>query len=121
MAVIHISPRNSALTEDQFTNSRGGIGSFPPYRRGLAGKGTVRVRPWCLPARASRDAPQPRPSPRWRASGPPRILLPGPHGLAVRTPAFHAGDRRFESGWGYSRKSPLATELSVLARSPPGR
>ncbi len=26
-----------------------------------------------------------------------------PHGLAVRTPAFHAGDRRFESGWGYSR------------------
>ena len=27
-----------------------------------------------------------------------------PHGLAVRTPAFHAGDRRFESGWGYSTK-----------------
>src|ERR1035441_1652752 len=26
-----------------------------------------------------------------------------PHGLAVRTPAFHAGDRRFESGWGYCR------------------
>ena len=24
-----------------------------------------------------------------------------PHGLAVRTPAFHAGDRRFDSGWGY--------------------
>ena len=24
-----------------------------------------------------------------------------PHGLAVRTPAFHAGNRRFESGWGY--------------------
>ncbi len=24
-----------------------------------------------------------------------------PHGLAVRTPAFHAGDRRFEPGWGY--------------------
>ena len=24
-----------------------------------------------------------------------------PHGLAVRTPAFHAGDHRFESGWGY--------------------
>ena len=23
-----------------------------------------------------------------------------PHGLAVRTPAFHAGNRRFESGWG---------------------
>ena len=29
--------------------------------------------------------------------------LARPHGLAVRTPAFHAGDRRFESGWGYSR------------------
>ena len=28
-------------------------------------------------------------------------LRPRPHGLAVRTPAFHAGDRRFESGWGY--------------------
>ena len=25
-----------------------------------------------------------------------------PHGLAVRTPAFHAGNHRFESGWGYS-------------------
>src|SRR5436190_12214133 len=25
-----------------------------------------------------------------------------PHGLVVRTPAFHAGDHRFESGWGYS-------------------
>jgi hypothetical protein len=32
-------------------------------------------------------------------------LLPSPHGLAVRTPAFHAGDRRFESGWGYYRLS----------------
>ena len=29
--------------------------------------------------------------------------LAGPHGLAVRTPAFHAGDHRFESGWGYSQ------------------
>ena len=28
-------------------------------------------------------------------------LAARPHGLAVRTPAFHAGDHRFESGWGY--------------------
>ena len=27
---------------------------------------------------------------------------PRPHGLAVRTPAFHAGDRGFESRWGYA-------------------
>ena len=31
----------------------------------------------------------------------PTISLARPHGLAVRTPAFHAGDHRFESGWGY--------------------
>ena len=31
----------------------------------------------------------------------PRIPEPRPHGLVVRTPAFHAGDRRFEPGWGY--------------------
>src|ERR1035441_8961443 len=35
-----------------------------------------------------------------------------PHGLAVRTPAFHAGDRRFESGWGYSTEG-LKTRLSA--------
>jgi hypothetical protein len=34
-----------------------------------------------------------------------------PHGLAVRTPAFHAGDRRFESGWGYSHEVPVNTHI----------
>ncbi len=41
---------------------------------------------------------------------PPTMIPARPHGLAVRTPAFHAGNRRFESGWGYCRnawKSPL--------------
>ena len=43
-----------------------------------------------------------------------------PHGLAVRTPAFHAGDRRFESGWGYSRigrkRGRLPRSRSICAR-----
>src|SRR6202042_1794611 len=41
-----------------------------------------------------------------------------PHGLAVRTPAFHAGDRRFESGWGYSQ-APLEIGRFVVPLAPP--
>src|ERR1700733_3492568 len=41
MAVIHISPRNSALTEDQFTNSRGCIGSL--LVQGSRGERVIRV------------------------------------------------------------------------------
>jgi hypothetical protein len=43
-----------------------------------------------------------------------------PHGLAVRTPAFHAGDRRFESGWGYSR-IPVTTAFPMVAVALRGR
>jgi hypothetical protein len=52
----------------------------------------------CFPSRASADRP---PVAGYRRTyNDPQYR---PHGLAVRTPAFHAGDRRFESGWGYSR------------------
>ena len=52
-------------------------------------------RPWSAPWPTTRRRSR-EPDPRHLQS------IPRPHGLAVRTPAFHAGDRGFESRWGYA-------------------
>jgi len=36
----------------------------------------------------------------------------------VRTPAFHAGDRRFESGWGYSSSLQTSGPIDRTALKP---
>ena len=53
----------------------------------------------------------------WGRAGPrPTIRAARPHGLAVRTPAFHAGDRRFESGWGYLSSIPRRVDRALRVR-----
>ena len=61
-------------------------------KRSVAGRTRARRRAPTQVRSASRDSQREVPD----LQSPPR-----PHGLAVRTPAFHAGDHRFESGWGY--------------------
>jgi hypothetical protein len=112
MATSHIRPRNTLLTEAQLTKSSGCIVSFRPRsrRNPIRRRGLSPVFSFCGTTRSAGDYARVAPAAAGRPVATAGIRRGAahtmsqdrrPHGLAVRTPAFHAGDRRFESGWGY--------------------